>query len=66
MTQSVISQARPTAPYQQQFAKGPIAGWAIQIDGEFRGIASTQPEAVDKARGLVSADSTPKITIDCR
>lgn len=65
MTHIIISRAQPNAAYQKGFHYGPLTGWAIHIDGEFRGISPTQPEAVDKALTL-TPDLDPRVTIDCR
>ena len=65
MTHIIISRAQPNAAYQKGFHYGPLTGWAIHIDGQFRGISPTQPEAVDKALTLTS-DPDPQVTIDSR
>lgn len=65
MTKIVISHADANAAYQKRFHYGPLSGWAIHIDGQFKGISSTQPEAIEKALSLV-AEINPQVTIDCR
>ena len=65
MTNIIISRAQPNAAYQKGFHYGPLTGWAIHINGEFRGISPTQPEAVDKALTL-NSDPDPQVTIDSR
>jgi len=71
MTNIVISHADRNAAYQKRFHYGPLAGCALHIDGQFKGIAPTQPEAIELAMALYKAltltvNSDPRITIDCR
>ena len=65
MTKIVISRADINAAYQKRFHYAPLKGWAIHIDGKFKGISPTQPEAIEKALTL-TVNPDPQITIDCR
>jgi hypothetical protein len=58
---STILRAKPDADYQANFHNAPLSGWAVYINGYFKRVFATVPDAIEWAE-----KHSEQITIDTR
>jgi hypothetical protein len=58
---SNVSRAKPDAKYQAYFENGPLSGWVVHINGQFKRIFATDSKAIAWAE-----EHSEQVTIDTR